>query len=64
MNEITKESFTFHMGVNLATECVQTFSAAPGQDSFIGGGGSSGGSMSSVARQPLQGPDSIEKILP
>ena len=62
MNEITKESFTFHMGVALATECVQTFSAAPGQDSFIGGGGSSGGSMSSVARQPLQGPNSIENI--
>ena len=53
MNEITKESFTFHMGVALATECVQTFSAAPGTDSFIGGGGS-GGSMSSSARQPLQ----------
>ena len=55
MNEITKESFTFHMGVALATECVQTFSAAPGADSFIGGGGgSSAGSMSSASRQPLQ----------
>ena len=27
MNEITKESFTFHLGVALATECVQSFSA-------------------------------------
>ena len=54
MNEITKESFTFHMGVALATECVQTFSAAPGGDSFIGGGGSGGSMSSSSARQPLQ----------
>ena len=55
MNEITKESFTFHLGVALATECVQSFSAmAPGgSDSFLGGAGS--GSFSSAAsRQPLQ----------
>ena len=57
MNEITKESFTFHLGVALATECVQSFSAmAPGgSDSFLGGAGGGSGSFSSAAsRQPLQ----------
>ena len=58
MNEITKESFTFHLGVALATECVQSFSAmAPGgSDSFLsgGGGGGSGSFSSAASRQPLQ----------
>ena len=56
MNEITKESFTFHLGVALATECVQSFSAmAPGgSDSFLSGGGGSGSFSSAASRQPLQ----------
>ena len=49
INEITKESFSFHMGVNLASECVQTFSVAPNADSVLGGGGGSGGSYGSMS---------------
>ena len=55
MNEITKESFTFHLGVALATECVQSFSAmAPGADSFLGGSQSGSFSSSASRMQPLQ----------
>ncbi len=45
VNEITKESFSFHAGVALATECVQSFSPL--------NSGSSGITTASNAARPL-----------